>query len=292
MALTVEESYAWCRRLARARARNFYYSFLLLDRPRRDAMCAVYAFMRQCDDLSDDPAVDGDRRAALEAWRRDLGLALEGRFGEHACWPALRDAVSRYGIPREYLDEVIEGVLSDLTARRFETFAELYRYCYQVASVVGLTVIRIFGFSSPEALPLAEKCGVAFQLTNILRDLGEDAGRGRLYLPAEDLRRFGVEEAALREGRRTGAVTDLLQFEAARAREYYRQSEALLPLVEPRSGASLWALREIYLRLLGRIEHSGFDVFARRIRVPAWEKMGIVARAALGLTFGAARRTD
>jgi phytoene synthase len=280
MALTVEQSYAWCRRLARARARNFYYSFLLLDRPRREAMCAVYAFMRRCDDLSDDPA-PGDRRAALDAWRRDLGRALEGRFGEDPCWPALQDAVRRYGIPREYLEVMIDGVSSDLEPRRPETFEDLYGYCYQVASVVGLTVIHIFGFTSPEALPLAEKCGVAFQLTNILRDIKEDAARGRLYLPAEDLRRFGVEEAALMEGRRTAAVIDLLGFEAARAREYYRQSEALLGLVQAGSGASLWALREIYQRLLARIERSGFDVFSRRIRVPAWEKLGIVAHALL-----------
>jgi phytoene synthase len=291
MALTVEQSYAWCRRLARARARNFYYSFLLLDRPRRDAMCAVYAFMRRCDDLSDDPA-PGDRRAALEAWRRDLRLALEGRFGEDPCWPALQDAVRRYSIPREYLEVMIDGVSSDIDPRHLETFEDLYGYCYQVASVVGLTVIHIFGFTSGEALPLAEKCGVAFQLTNILRDITEDAGRGRLYLPAEDLRRFGVDEIALLEGRRTAAVIDLLRFESARAREYYRQSEALLGLVDARSGASLWALREIYQRLLGRIERSGFDVFSRRIRVPAWEKMGIVARAALGLTSRAARRAD
>lgn len=280
MALTAAQSYAWCRRVARARARNFYYSFVLLDEAQRDAMCAVYAFMRQCDDLSDDPATV-DAGASLEAWRMELDRALAGDFGEHPAWPALEHAVRRYGIPPEYLHVMIDGVSSDIGARRMATFDELYRYCYQVASVVGLTVIHIFGFHSEQAPPLAEKCGVAFQLTNILRDVKEDLGLGRLYLPREDLERFGVEERALMEGRRTEAVVELLRFEAARAREYYRESEALVPLIDVRSRPSLWALREIYRRLLERIERSRFDVFSRRIRVPTWEKLAIVARAAL-----------
>lgn len=278
MALTVAESYAWCRRLARSRARNFYYSFVLLDDSQRDAMCAVYAFMRQCDDLSDDPATAG-AGASLEAWRKELDRALAGDFGKHPSWPALDDAVRRYGIPPAYLHVMIDGVSSDIRPRRIATFDELYRYCYQVASVVGLTVIHIFGFRSEQAPPLAEKCGVAFQLTNILRDVKEDLGLGRLYLPGEDLERFGVEESALMEGRRTEAVVELLRFEAARAREYYRESEALVPLIDARSRPSLWALREIYRRLLERIERSRFDVFSRRIRVPTWEKLAIVARA-------------
>ena len=282
MALTVAQSYAWCRRVARSRARNFYYSFVLLDGPQRDAMCAVYAFMRQCDDLSDDPPAAG-AGAALEAWRRDLDRALAGDFGEHPSWPALNDAVRRYGIPPEYLHVMIDGVSSDIGARRIATFDELYRYCYQVASVVGLTVIHIFGFHSDQAPPLAEKCGVAFQLTNILRDIKEDSERGRRYLPAEDLRRFNVDESDLVHGRRTGAVLELLRFEAARARDYFRDSEPLLGLVESKSRPSLWALREIYQRLLERIERSDFDVFSRRIRVPTVEKLGIVARAAVGI---------
>jgi phytoene synthase len=281
MPAAVETSYAWCRRVARTRAKNFYYSFLLLDRAQRAAMCAVYAFMRQCDDLSDEPSPDGPagQRAALDSWRRDLDRALDGDYGAHPCWPALHDAVRRYGIPREHLHVMIDGVSSDLEARRIATFDELYRYCYQVASVVGLTVIHIFGFRSPEALPLAEKCGVALQLTNILRDVREDLERERIYLPAEDLARFGVEESALRAGDRSAAVLDLLRFEAERAHGYYRESEALLPLVAPRSRPSLWALREIYRRLLEKIERSGFDIFARRVRVPTVEKLAILARA-------------
>ena len=187
----IDQSYRYCARVARSRARNFYYCFVLLSSQQRNAMCAIYAFMRHCDDLSDEP---GATRAALDAWRIEMEEVLAGNPGNHPLWPAFRHTVRRFGIPHQYLREMIEGVSSDLEPRRLETFDELYRYCYQVASVVGLTMIHIFGFDTPSALPLAEKCGVAFQLTNILRDLREDAGRGRIYLPAEDLRRFGVPE--------------------------------------------------------------------------------------------------
>src|SRR5579883_3461293 len=196
----IEESYEYCRRVARSRAKNFYYSFLLLSEQQRKAMCAIYAFMRQCDDLSDEP---GATRAALDGWRGELLDALAGRFSGHPVWPAFHHTVRRFGIPHEYLLEMIDGVVSDLEPRRFETFPELYRYCYQVASVVGLTTIHIFGFDTSSALSLAEKCGVAFQLTNILRDIQEDAARNRIYLPAEDLRRFGVREEDLRQGTRS-----------------------------------------------------------------------------------------
>ena len=215
----VDRSYEYCRRVARSRARNFYYSFVLLSAQQRKAMCAIYAFMRRCDDLSDEP---GASREALEAWRGEMADALDGRFSGHPVWPAFRHTVRRFGIPTEYFHEMIDGVLGDLSPRRFETFPELYRYCYQVASVVGLTSIHIFGFDTRSALPLAEKCGVAFQLTNILRDVREDLERGRVYLPAEDLARFGVTEADLRDGGRAiregGGLLELMRFEAGRAR--------------------------------------------------------------------------
>jgi phytoene synthase len=171
---------------------------------------------------------------------------------------------------------MIEGVSSDLQPRRIATFNELYQYCYKVASVVGLTIIHIFGFESPLALELAEKCGIAFQLTNILRDVREDADRGRVYLPAEDLARFGVDAARLEHDQRFVA---LMRFEAARARCYYDESWPLLDLIQRRSRPSLWALMRIYSRLLERIERSNYDVLRRRISLPVWEKLTIVGRA-------------
>jgi phytoene synthase len=275
----VERSYEYCRRVARRRAKNFYYSFILLSSPQRNAMCAIYAFMRYCDDLSDEP---GANRAAIDKWRAEMEAALEGRFSDHPVWPAFHHTVRRFGIPHQYFREMIDGVLSDLEPRRFETFEQLYRYCYQVASVVGLTIVHIFGFDTRSALPPAEKCGVAFQLTNILRDIREDAERGRIYLPMEDLQRFGVSEEDLVAGRRDEAFLKLMDFEAERARAYYNESRPLLDLIHPRSRASLWALISIYSRLLDRIEGSNYDVFRRRVRLPLWEKSWIVWRALLG----------
>jgi phytoene synthase len=274
----LEDSYAYCRRVARTRARNFYYSFVLLSRAQRNAMCAVYAFMRYCDDLSDEP---GSNLASIEQWRAALDEALEGRYGAHPVLPAFHDTVSRYRIPPRYFHEMIDGVASDLEPRTFETFEQLYRYCYQVASTAGLTTIHILGFESPQALPLAEKCGIAFQLTNILRDIREDAARGRIYLPAEDLARFGVTGDDIRGGVRTPEFNDLMVFETARARQYYKESQPLVGLVDRRSRASLTALISIYSRLLDRIERSNYDVFTRRISLSAWEKSWIVVRALL-----------
>jgi phytoene synthase len=283
MTKTLEQSYEYCRVVARRRARNFYYSFVLLPKEQRNAICAIYAFMRYCDDLSDEaPARDCAARESIERWRADLDAALEGRFSGNAVWPAFHDTVTRYRIPREYFHEMIEGVTSDLRPRCMETFQELYRYCYQVASVVGLTVIHIFGFHAPEALPLAEKCGVAFQLTNILRDVREDAARDRVYLPAEDLARFHVDAQDLREGKRTDEFVDLMEFEAARARAYYTESAPLVEMVDPHSRSSLWALIEIYSRLLAKIERTNYDVLSHRIELPAREKLWIIVKAGLG----------
>jgi phytoene synthase len=275
----VEQSYEYCKRVARSRARNFYYAFLLLSAQQRKAMCAIYAFMRYCDDLSDEP---GATRAAIERWRSEMEDALGGRFSGHPLWPAFHHTVQRFGIPYDYFRQMIAGVLSDLEPRRFEDFSQLYAYCYQVASVVGLTTIHIFGFDTRSALPLAEKCGVAFQLTNILRDIREDGERGRIYLPMEDLRSFGVTEEDLRSGNRSDAFLRLMQFEAARARKFYAESEPLLDLIHPRSRRALWALISIYSGLLDRIERSNYDIFRRRVRLTAVEKSWIVVRALVG----------
>jgi phytoene synthase len=276
-----EQSWAHCRAVAKQRARNFYYSFILLPPEKKNAMCAMYAFMRYCDDLSDEP---GATRSAIDHWRDALTEALAGRPDDNPTWPAFLDAVERYCIPHEYFFEMIEGVASDLETRTIATFDELYQYCYRVASVVGLTTIHIFGFTSSDALLLAEKCGIAFQLTNILRDVREDAALGRVYLPTEDLARFGVSVDDLKNARRTEQFGRLMEFETGRARRYYSESAPLLDLIEPESRPSLWALIAIYSRLLDHLTASHYDVLIRRISLSSLEKTWIVLRAALRWT--------
>jgi 15-cis-phytoene synthase len=280
--MTVAESYAFCEEVSRAQAKNFYVTFLLLAPEQRRAMCAIYAFMRYCDDLSDDAGIE-DRASAIAKWREDLHSALAGQLPADPLWPAFVDAVARYKIPHEYFDDMIDGVSSDLEPRNLQTFDELYDYCYHVASVVGLTIIHIFGFDSPEALNLAEKCGIAFQLTNILRDVREDAQNQRIYLPAEDLTKFAVKPADLRGTSVAPALHKLLSFEADRARTYYRESAPLIDMVHPRSRASLRALIGIYSRLLEKIAAANYDVMSQRVRVPTWEKMWILLRSRLSL---------
>ena len=270
--IPVKDSYAHCERVARARARNFYYSFLLLPAPKRRAMCAIYAFMRQCDDLSDgeNASIEGVR-----SWAAELDRTLAGEPAEHPVWPAFLDTVRRFKIPGQYFHEMIEGVSSDFSRHTLATFSDLYRYCYLVASVVGLTVTHIFEFEDPAALELAEKCGIAFQLTNILRDVREDHESGRVYLPEEDLHRFDVRSL----DKSSIQLKELLRFEGDRARSYFDQSRPLLGLVHSDSRAALWALMEIYRRLLERMEASGYDVLAKRFSLSTPEKLAILVEA-------------
>lgn len=245
-------------------------------------MCAIYAFMRHCDDLSDEPDADkAALRRKITLWRMDLDRVLRGGVTDSPIWPAFHDTVQRYSIPHRFFHEMIDGIASDVEPRRIETFEELYDYCYHVASVVGLTIIYIFGFDSPRALLLAEKCGIAFQLTNILRDVREDAELGRVYLPREDLNRFGVTIEQLCTGTEDDRFRELMRFEAARARACYEQSAPLAGLIRPASRRSLWALREIYRRLLARIEQSQYSVLSRRINVPTRTKVALLLRAFL-----------
>ncbi|GIU78328.1 MAG: phytoene desaturase [Bryobacteraceae bacterium] len=274
----LDASYRHCESVARRRARNFYYSFLALPAPKRRAMCALYAFMRECDDLS-----DGDRASmeGLRQWRAHLDAALQGSVPPHPVWPAFLDTVSRYRIPADCLYGMIEGVSSDLEPRSFETFEQLYRYCYLVASVVGIATIHVFGFSDPEAPRLAERCGIAFQLTNILRDVREDALNGRIYLPREDMTRFSVTAEMLAASSMSPELRNLLAFEAGRARGFYEEARPLIGMVEPDSRHALWALIEIYRRLLERIEQRDYDVLTDRVRLSALEKTSIALRAVL-----------
>ncbi|MDZ7638356.1 MAG: phytoene/squalene synthase family protein [Bryobacterales bacterium] len=280
----LRSSYAYCERIARSRAKNFYYAFLLLPKAKRAAMCAVYAFMRYCDDLSDDlNDGSGKAAAAIDSWEEDLRRALDGDLPGQEVWPAFVDTLERYRIPHQYFFDMIRGVRSDLEPRNVERFEDLYEYCYRVASVVGLTVIHILGFQGSRALELAEKCGVAFQLTNILRDVKEDAENGRVYLPEEDLRRFGVTTRDLCSGAPSEAFRALMQFEAARAWSYYRESFPLVSLTARSGRACLSALIGIYSNLLRAIERANFDVLSRRIRLSAGAKLLILLKSLLGV---------
>jgi 15-cis-phytoene synthase len=297
----IEEAYATCRTIARQRAKNFYYAFVALPREKRNAICAVYAFMRHADDLSDDESVaPSERCIALDRWLDSWHRALAGAPTEDPVFIALKDAQKRFQIPTQLLDQLVEGTTMDLrqdgkteravnpdhsTYNTFETFEELYQYCYLVASVVGLVCIRIFGYEQKQAEKLAEETGVAFQLTNILRDVREDAERGRVYLPLEDMKIGDLSPEQLtgildRRGMPDG-LEELLRFESQRAEAYYRSGQKLLPLVAADSRPALWVLLEIYHRLLRRIEQAKFDVFSRRISVPTHEKLTILCRGLL-----------
>jgi len=277
-------SYRYCSDLSRREARNFYYSFRLLPADRRRSMCALYAFLRRTDDLADDTGTVGAKAEALRDWREGLDAALAGRDGDWPGWPALADTVRRREIPARYLHEVIDGVEMDLEPRPFETFDDLAAYCYRVASVVGVSCLHIWGYQSDRgrAESLAEACGVALQLTNIIRDVREDAQNGRVYLPREDLRRFGVGPEDLAASRPSPRVRDLLAFEAARAREFYDRASPLVGLVEPVGRPVFLAITGIYRALLDEIVRRDLDVFSGRVSLPAWRKLAITLRSLRG----------
>ena len=284
----LDKAYAVCRSIARREAKNFYYAFVALPLPKRNAICAVYAFMRQADDLADDESVSITvRRARLEAWIESWRAVSAGGETSEPVFLAVRDATVRYGIPLTLLDELVSGVTMDLnssdrnTPDTYATFTELYRYCYLVASVVGLVCIRIFGYTDARAEKLAEETGIAFQLTNILRDVAEDAERNRVYLPLQDLSAHGVSLQALLNRQKGSAPTAneraLLKEIGNKAEEYYESAQALMPLIDKESRPALWVLVEIYHALLKRIEKADFDVFSERASVPTLEKLRILA---------------
>ena len=281
-------AYAHCRAIARREAKNFYYAFVALPAAQRNAICAIYAFMRQADDLADDESISREeRRVRLDAWLADWHGDCQGGDSGNRVFLAVRDAVERFAIPPSLLDELVGGVTMDLKPEAsdapdtYTTFADLYRYCYLVASVVGLVCIRIFGYKDSRAEKLAEETGIAFQLTNILRDVAEDAARNRVYLPLEDLAAHGVSLNSLLH-RATGAPPTaseraLLAEIAARAEKFYDSAQALMPLIDRESRPALRVLVAIYHGLLKQIERADYDVFSRRVSVPMAEKLGILA---------------
>jgi phytoene synthase len=275
---SLSKSYAYCERLARREAGNFYHGFRLLPADQRRAMCALYAFMRIADDLADAPGPAAAKRLPLEGWRAQLHDALAGVY-RHPIHPALHHTVAHFGVPPSYLEAVLDGVVMDLDTDRYETFADLYRYCYRVASAVGLACIHIWGNAAEPARRHAEAAGIAFQLTNILRDLGEDAARGRVYLPREDLERFGYPAEHLARGVRDGPFRELMRFEVARANAYYDAAAPLADLL-PRAGRAVYlVMQRTYRGLLDRIVRRDYDVFSSRVRLSRLHKLWLAARA-------------
>lgn len=290
---SLDESYAICGAIAKREAKNFYYAFVALPAPRRNAICAIYAFMRKADDLSDDESISREeRRHNLDTWLETWQSVREGGLTDDPVFVAVRDAAARFSIPFSLLDQLVAGTTMDLeepTAAdgepdTYATFADLYRYCYLVASVVGLVCIRIFGYNDPAAEKYAEETGIAFQLTNILRDVAEDAERNRIYLPLEDLAAHGVSVEQLRlhpKGAVTESERNLLAAIARRAEQYYLSAQSLLPLIDAESRPALRVLVAIYHRLLQRIERANYEVFAERISVPKSQKLTILAKGML-----------
>ena len=294
----IETSYAACHHIARAARSNFYYAFYLLCKPKRDGLAALYAFMRLVDDVADEGLGIASKQRGLAKWRAALDEALTGNNratdgssalvpqswpqGAAEVLPALVDTMRRFHMPARYLHDLISGAEMDLTIKTYPTFDRLKEYCYRVAGTVGLTCTHVFGFSDPRALDLAEKLGLAFQLTNIIRDVHEDAGLGRVYIPDEDLARYNVSPQDFAKNEATLGMRELLRFEADRAWQSYEEGAELLDLIDPDSRGTLWLLVHTYNALLARIESLDFAVFAERVRLSKAEKMIFIARARFG----------
>jgi len=291
-------AYSVCRTIPRGSAKNFYFAFLVLPRRERAALCAVYAFMRRCDDIADEPGLSlRERRLKLADWLDAMHRVVTGEQTDDPVLLALSDAHRRFKIPVELLDQLAFGTAMDLQesttpidgtrglaanelTARYKTFDDLYQYCYRVASVVGLVCIRVFGYRKPEAEPLAERCGLAFQLTNIIRDVKEDAAMKRVYLPDEDLAKFGLSATELRNPQ-SARFRPLLAMEAERAREYYRSADELIPLMDHDSQPALWVLVTIYRQLLEKIAAKQYEVFDEKISLTTREKLKVLFKGFL-----------
>jgi 15-cis-phytoene synthase len=281
-------AYSVCRGITRREAKNFYYAFLVLPKPKRQALCAVYAFMRRCDDITDDTASPlRERREKLELWLNDFHRAMAGQPTDDPVLLALTDTQRRFRIPPELLDQLAFGTAMDVQNEpggegqltvQYRTFDELYVYCYRVASVVGLVCIRIFGYRDSGAEPLAERLGLAFQLTNIIRDVKEDAAMGRVYIPQEDLANYGISAEEFRTATDASRFRMLLAMEADRAREFYTSGDELIPLIDEDSQPALWVLSTIYRRLLEKIAMRQYDVFSEKVRLTTREKLMILGK--------------
>ncbi|MBI3988008.1 MAG: presqualene diphosphate synthase HpnD [candidate division NC10 bacterium] len=258
---------SYSKQLTKGSSSNFYYAFLFLPKEKRDAIHAVYAFCRHLDDIVDENPRREEAEEQLKRWREELDRCFRGEAA-HPITVKLEDVLRCFTIPKGYFELVVDGVEMDLRKVRYETFEELYEYCYRVASAVGLICIEIFGYESPTAKAYAENLGVAFQLTNIMRDLATDAMRGRIYLPQIELRQFGYREEDLLKGRYNAPFVELMRFQASRAKEYFRKAEASLAREDRPSMLAAEIMRGIYYQLLQEIEGTSYNVFERKITLP------------------------
>jgi len=292
----LSHAYAVCRGISRRAAKNFYYGFMVLPSEKRNALSAVYAFMRHADDISDEPGVDPQlKRQKLNEWLEAAKTVFSGKATDDPVLMALGDAQKKFKIPAELFEKLVYGTSLDLDippasaeapAILCDTFEDLKQYCYYVASVVGLVCIRIFGYQDGKAEFLAEDCGLAFQLTNIIRDIKEDASMGRIYIPAEDLVRSNLTAAnfsssVLQNPAQVQQLRPALEYEAERARKYYESAKWLMELIDEDSRAALWVLVEIYSRLLQKITDRNYDVLTERVRLTLWEKLKVLSRGFL-----------
>ncbi|QDT40953.1 All-trans-phytoene synthase [Gimesia alba] len=295
MTASLSDSYAYCQQLAKQTAGNFYYSFLALRREQFQAMCVLYAYMRTVDDLGDQPQrLPEERAASLKQWRCELQRVLKDQtYSENApfdpCFPALMDIIRRYEIPQRYFFDVITGVESDLEPVTYETFDALADYCYHVAGVVGLCCIHIWGFHDERAFDAGIECGLAFQMTNILRDLSEDIELGRVYLPQEDLIRFDYTPADIQSRIYDQRLRSLMQFEVQRTRAFYQNSERLLDYISPAGQGILKAMYRIYGGILNEIERMEYDVYSSRAGLPKWRKLLIAGEAIVTSRWNSSR---
>lgn len=274
----IESAAAYCRKLTTRSKSNFYYAFLFLPRERREALEAVYAYCRLVDDVVDENAPVADKLDGIARWRRELDAVYGDAEPTHPVSARLRAAVQRFGIRREDMDAIIDGCAMDIDKTRYESWDELRLYCYRVASAVGLMCVEIFGYTPAQVDAVrryAVDLGIALQLTNILRDVAEDARRGRIYLPAEELRAFGVAEDDLVSGTRSPALFRLMQFQAARARSHYLRARAAISTYERSKLVIAEIMGDIYYALLEQIEAREFDVFGTKATVRRRDKMRI-----------------
>jgi len=261
--ISLHEAYFHCRNQTKKNAKNFYIAFLFLPWLKRCSIYAVYAFCRYADDLVDDPKYK-DRSAMLQKWREDLESCYRGEVDNHPILIALNDSVKRFKIPKEYFIELINGMEMDLSVKRYQTFDELYQYAYRAASVVGLICIEIFGYRNVTTREYAKNLGIALQLTNIIRDVKEDAQRGRIYLPKEDLERFQYSESELLAGKYVPSFIQLMEYQATRALYYFEKATSLIPPEDRTLLATAEIMKNIYFHLLEEIKLQGYDVFRRR----------------------------